>query len=572
MPTPRFSLPLMATNTIEKEALFNELSLILDTLVQTKVISLTETDPTTLTPSNGDVYIVGIGATDIWTGEDENIAFYYNGWQFIPASPGMRIFDEETGNYYRRTAADNWVAEAVSAVSVLSDLTDVSGGVPADGEGLRWNDGAGQWEPGQPNVSLTLLELTDIDDTDIADGRVLVYDIGSGNHIYVDFPVDSLALDDLTDVDTTGKVSGQFLKWNGATWEADDVVPPAQDLGDLGDVDTTGAAMNDYLVFNGASWVPSASSPAFSFLGASDTPSDYGGQAGKLVAVNGTEDGLEFIDAGGVGGGGGSGYVLGSDPGSTGGARVQRNSAQLISTGVETTISWQNEVFDDLDFVDIGSQPTRITIPSGVTRVRLTAGFENAAAVANVQIKIVENGTTIVAAADAASFYNGPDLTVDTGLIDCDPGDYYEVIVYHDAAGTIDHNLRSTFFTVENKTPATVPVLFAGYAPLLTDAGTTLAPYLAVVNVNFPADLPLSRARVLTAPDADTVYDLKLNDTPVGTLTFLNGQTTGTFSTDVGGGAADIDMVPGDLLTLETRTPTNTTIEGLIFSIIGTRV
>lgn len=43
------------------------------------------------------------------------------------------------------------------------------------------------------------------------------------------------------------------------------------------------------------------------FLGLSDTPSDYSGQSGKIVAVKSTEDGLEFIVAGG---GGGSGHTI----------------------------------------------------------------------------------------------------------------------------------------------------------------------------------------------------------------------------------------------------------------------
>lgn len=44
-----------------------------------------------------------------------------------------------------------------------------------------------------------------------------------------------------------------------------------------------------------------------SFLELSDTPSDYTGQAGKLVAVNPLEDALEFIDAPSGGGGNGGG-------------------------------------------------------------------------------------------------------------------------------------------------------------------------------------------------------------------------------------------------------------------------
>lgn len=42
---------------------------------------------------------------------------------------------------------------------------------------------------------------------------------------------------------------------------------------------------------------------ATDFTGLDDTPADYSGAAAKVVAVNAGEDGLEFVDAGGGGGG-----------------------------------------------------------------------------------------------------------------------------------------------------------------------------------------------------------------------------------------------------------------------------
>lgn len=54
------------------------------------------------------------------------------------------------------------------------------------------------------------------------------------------------------------------------------------------------------------------------FLGLTDTPEEYTGAAGKLVAVNGTADGLEFVDLGNtyeenLGNPTVSGYILSSD-------------------------------------------------------------------------------------------------------------------------------------------------------------------------------------------------------------------------------------------------------------------
>lgn len=40
-------------------------------------------------PSNGDTYIVGTSATGDWSGEDGNIAAYFDGWLFIDLAGGM---------------------------------------------------------------------------------------------------------------------------------------------------------------------------------------------------------------------------------------------------------------------------------------------------------------------------------------------------------------------------------------------------------------------------------------------------------------------------------------------------
>lgn len=67
-----------------------------------------------------------------------------------------------------------------------------------------------------------------------------------------------------------GASSGQILKWNGTAWAL-----AADDTGGGG-----GGAFTDL----------------------TDVPASYTGQSGKVVAVKATEDGLEFIDAGGSGG------------------------------------------------------------------------------------------------------------------------------------------------------------------------------------------------------------------------------------------------------------------------------
>lgn len=56
-----------------------------------------------------------------------------------------------------------------------------------------------------------------------------------------------------------------------------------------------------------------------------------------------------------------------------GGAHVYRSAAQTISNQVFTFISWDTENYDT-DSIWSSSDPTKLVVPSGVTRVRLNAG------------------------------------------------------------------------------------------------------------------------------------------------------------------------------------------------------
>lgn len=75
----------------------------------------------------------------------------------------------------------------------------------------------------------------------------------------------------------------------------------AGSLDDLSDVDltTTPPADGDVLTYEGTSglWIPGAGGGgASSFLALTDTPNSYAGQAGKVVVVGASENGLEFTD------------------------------------------------------------------------------------------------------------------------------------------------------------------------------------------------------------------------------------------------------------------------------------
>jgi hypothetical protein len=71
-------------------------------------------------------------------------------------------------------------------------------------------------------------------------------------------------------------------------------------------------------------------------------------------------------------------------------------------------------------------------------------------------------------------------------------------------------------------------------------------------------------AKCETAADATVVYPIKKNGTSVGTVTFLNGNTTGTVVI-----TADFVLIPGDILQVFAPTSTNTAIENVVITIVG---
>ncbi len=80
-------------------------------LGQLAVISRAVTDPATLTPADGDRYIVAAGAVGAWTGQDANVAVWdaaSGTWAFYAPSEGWLAYiqDEAVLSVYK--AATGW--------------------------------------------------------------------------------------------------------------------------------------------------------------------------------------------------------------------------------------------------------------------------------------------------------------------------------------------------------------------------------------------------------------------------------------------------------------------------------
>lgn len=109
--TPNIGIPYVPEGTLDPAAGLNLALNVLDALVQSAVLSMSETSPP-VSPADGDLYIVGTGATGAWSGQDDNLARYVSEgafWQFYVA--GAQVFyvlNLEDGGLYRFDGSAGW--------------------------------------------------------------------------------------------------------------------------------------------------------------------------------------------------------------------------------------------------------------------------------------------------------------------------------------------------------------------------------------------------------------------------------------------------------------------------------
>lgn len=238
--TPRLKLPFMSTAQVQKELTFNELAAMVDALIQLYIISVTLTAPPAA-PSEGDVYVIANGATGVWLGRDQQIAFYVGGWHYVTPQQGWLGYVAADSNYYRYEGGA-WVATVTSAVTKLIELTDVSVALPdasVDQFVLTYVDSIGKFAL-QP-VARTLAALDDVSVAAVENGQVLAWDEVQGKYIPFTLPAPPEAgattFTGLTDTpDDYAGLAGRVLRVNATEDGLEFYIPPTPSkLTDLDD-------------------------------------------------------------------------------------------------------------------------------------------------------------------------------------------------------------------------------------------------------------------------------------------------------------------------------------------------
>lgn len=125
MNTPNTGIPYVPEGTLDPAAALNISLNVIDALLQCSVIELGRNTPP-VSPSDGDMYIVGIG-TGAWAGQDDNLARYVaegTFWQFYTAGVQVNVVlnrDDSVLYVYNSSSASAGWQDAVAGGGIDND-------------------------------------------------------------------------------------------------------------------------------------------------------------------------------------------------------------------------------------------------------------------------------------------------------------------------------------------------------------------------------------------------------------------------------------------------------------------
>lgn len=95
--TPRLGMPMLQPGQAQKELFHNEALALIDIAVAGSVAAVGLTVPPAA-PTLGQCWIVGSGATGVWSGHDNQLAGWtQGGWRFVAPTDGMAVWSAQDG-------------------------------------------------------------------------------------------------------------------------------------------------------------------------------------------------------------------------------------------------------------------------------------------------------------------------------------------------------------------------------------------------------------------------------------------------------------------------------------------
>lgn len=249
------------------------------------------------------------------------------------------------------------------------------------------------------------------------------------------------------------------------------------------------------------------------------------------------------------------------------GARVGKNVTQAVSGA--STLTWQTEDYDTNDIHDPAVNE-RLTVPAGVTKVRLNGGvtFSGTPSSGAVTAWIEKNdeGFPGQGVSTQAAFSGTEGVALTTPVLDVVEGDYFKFELNTALSGVVRTTADGgSFFSMEiiEVVPTqakTLPLnLYIDGIPGVTSV--PIAKFIAIEPFLLPDDLDGSAAHVVVAPSSAAVIDVHKNEVSIGSISIA---TTGIVTFSTSGSAPEVFntndrlslIAPADWLTLEDITVT----------------
>ncbi len=116
--TNNLQITLIEQSQAQKEVTANEAFSRIEALINNCAIERGITTPPA-SPSEGDLYLIGSGASGLWAGNDNNIAYFNQIWRYITPREGALIYVKSENAVYRYDGS-YWLKSGSKQVETLS--------------------------------------------------------------------------------------------------------------------------------------------------------------------------------------------------------------------------------------------------------------------------------------------------------------------------------------------------------------------------------------------------------------------------------------------------------------------
>jgi hypothetical protein len=255
------------------------------------------------------------------------------------------------------------------------------------------------------------------------------------------------------------------------------------------------------------------------------------------------------------------------------GALVRRTTNFSVSTtGAYVPISWQSAVYDSDALWDAG-QPTRLTVPAGVTKVRLTGNIEWQTSPTSQLVEIRMNGGGVIGGGSfivrGDSGYSNQMRNIASAVLPVVAGDWFELTVFVSASGEL-RGMERTWLAlevVETEDAADPPADFAFAKAGATAASEVLLRTVVARRSRLKVDLAGSQGTAGVAATAETDLDVQRNGTSIGTIRFAASASIAVFIA-----VSETALEPGDLLEVIAPASPDATLADIAITLAGTLV